>query len=102
VLGDDPEDMDPETHFVGPLTAAPISRRSRDIASLNHLRTWVDDPVRETEGRRRRHETAEHFVNVANRLMQEARERAISTKTAKGNKKAASKRRRSSRLSKSK
>jgi len=94
--------MDPETHFVGPLTAAPISRRSRDIASLNHLRTWVDDPVRETEGRRRRHETAEHFVNVANRLMQEARERAISTKTAKGNKKAASKRRRSSQLSKSK
>lgn len=70
--GDDPLDMDPETHFIGPLAACPISRTSRDIASLNHLRTWINDPVLETAGRRRRKEMAHHFVQVANELNQAA------------------------------
>jgi len=76
--------MDPETHFVGPLAACPMSRKSRDIASLNHLRTWIDNPVVETTGRRRRNETASHFIEVANKLRRaaKARQEAIRTKAA--------------------
>jgi len=69
--GDDPLDMDPETHFVGP-SGGPVSRKSRDMAALNHLRTWIDNPIEETTGRRRRNEMAVHFVEVGNRLKREA------------------------------
>jgi hypothetical protein len=83
--------MEPETYFVGPLTASPTSRKSRDIASLNHLRTWIENPVIETAGRRRRNETASHFVNVGNELRQAAiaRQKANRTKAAEDNETAA-------------
>ncbi|KAK3342057.1 hypothetical protein B0T25DRAFT_574367 [Lasiosphaeria hispida] len=56
--GEDPLDMEPETHFVGPLAAGPTSRKSRDIASLNYLRTWIDNPDIETASRRRRNKAS--------------------------------------------
>ncbi|KAK3358006.1 hypothetical protein B0T25DRAFT_605396 [Lasiosphaeria hispida] len=42
--GNDPLDMDPETFFDGPLTGSATSRKSRDLAALERLRTWLDDP----------------------------------------------------------
>ncbi|KAK4445811.1 kinase-like domain-containing protein [Podospora aff. communis PSN243] len=41
--GKDPLDLDPETHYYGPLAGLPTSRRSRDLAALERLRTWLDD-----------------------------------------------------------
>ncbi|KAK3379698.1 hypothetical protein B0T24DRAFT_695654 [Lasiosphaeria ovina] len=81
----------PYTYFVGPLTASPMSRKSRDIASLNHLRTWIENPVIETAGRRRRNETASHFFKVGSELHQAAtaRQKAIRAKAAEGNETAA-------------
>jgi len=77
--------MDPETYYVGPENGLPVSRRSRDIAALNHLRTWIDNPVVETSGRRRRAELAHYFVELANRRCEEAAARrvAMGNETAK-------------------
>ncbi|KAK3356483.1 kinase-like domain-containing protein [Lasiosphaeria hispida] len=69
--GGDPLDMDPETHYDGP-GGSPTSRKSRDLASLHHLRTWLDNPVLETTIQRQQIETASHFVQVANERMRAA------------------------------
>ena len=41
--GRDPLDLDPETRYNGSLAGLPTSRRSRDLAALERLRTWLDD-----------------------------------------------------------
>ncbi|KAK3372077.1 hypothetical protein B0H63DRAFT_513585 [Podospora didyma] len=89
--GDDPLDMEPETYFISPSAACPTPRKSRDIASLNHLRTWIDNPVSETAGFLRRIETVSHFAEVFGKLHEAAtaRQRAIRAKAAEDNKTAA-------------
>lgn len=69
--------MDPETYYVGSESGLPVSRRSRDIAALNHLRTWIDNPVVETTGRRRRDELAHHFIEFGNMRLKEAAARRV-------------------------
>jgi hypothetical protein len=63
--------MDPETHFDGP-GGNPTSRKSRDLASLHHLRTWLDNPVAETTFQRHMRESATRFNEVANERRQAA------------------------------
>ncbi|KAK3358096.1 kinase-like domain-containing protein [Lasiosphaeria hispida] len=72
--GGDPLDMDPETHFDGPRTASPTSRKPRDLAALKQLRTWLDNPVDPwtTTVSRQQADTADYFAEVGNRRMQEA------------------------------
>ncbi|KAK4445384.1 hypothetical protein QBC34DRAFT_164978 [Podospora aff. communis PSN243] len=82
--GDDPLDMDPETIFVGP-KGGMVSRKSRDVAALNQLRTWVDHPVAElTEGQRKRLEMLKQWIQVGQRRHKEAvaREAALKAEAA--------------------
>lgn len=44
IWGDDPLDLDEKTEFNGPY-GGPTCRKSRDLAALNKLRTWIDNPV---------------------------------------------------------
>ncbi|KAK4234816.1 hypothetical protein C8A03DRAFT_37371 [Achaetomium macrosporum] len=86
--GGDPLDMDPETYYDGPRMACPTSRKSRDLASLKQLRTWLDNPVYswDTTAARRLAEMAEHFVKVGNRLREAAAaRREASDKAAEQN-----------------
>jgi alpha-ketoglutarate-dependent taurine dioxygenase len=65
--------MDPETHYNGPLTGCATSRKSRDLAALERLRTWLDNPE---FTHRNRFQDAD-FVEVGNRRMQEAADRRM-------------------------
>jgi len=60
--------MDPETHFIGPLAGCATSRKSRDLAALERLRTWIDNPEFTHHDRCRDAD----FVEVGNRRIQEA------------------------------
>ena len=44
IWGEDPLDLDPKTLWDGE-HGNPTSRKSRDLASLAKLRTWLDAPV---------------------------------------------------------
>ncbi|KAK3352475.1 kinase-like domain-containing protein [Lasiosphaeria hispida] len=66
--GNDPLDMDPETFFNGPLTGSATSRKSRDLAALERLRTWLDNPDFTYHHRLQDAD----FAEVGNRRMQEA------------------------------
>ncbi len=62
-------DMDPETYWDGPEMAGPTSRKSRDLAALKQLGTWLDNPVNPSETTivRRRDEMFDHFIEVRNK-----------------------------------
>jgi len=62
--------MDPETHCDAEGHAT--SRKSRDLASIHHLRTWLDNPVLETAIKRQQNETARLFFQVSNERMKAA------------------------------
>ncbi|KAK0745717.1 kinase-like domain-containing protein [Schizothecium vesticola] len=68
--GGDPLDMDPETHCDA--EGHTTSRKSRDLASIHHLRTWLDNPVLETAIKRQQNETARLFFQVSNGRMEAA------------------------------
>ncbi|KAK0732128.1 hypothetical protein B0H67DRAFT_655404 [Lasiosphaeris hirsuta] len=72
--GGDPLDMNPETHFDGPRTASHTSGKSRDLAALKQLGTWLDNPIDPwtTTISRQQADTADYFVEVGNRRRQEA------------------------------
>jgi len=66
--GNDPLDMDPETFFNGPLTGSAMPRKSRDLAALERLRTWLDNPDFTPH-----HQLQDaHFAEMGSRRMQEA------------------------------
>ncbi len=46
IWGSDPLDLDEKTFKIG-TCGSPISRKSRDLASLDRLHTWLDNPVGE-------------------------------------------------------
>ncbi|KAK0658071.1 kinase-like domain-containing protein [Cercophora newfieldiana] len=71
--GRDPLDLDPETYCNGPLAGLPTSRRSRDLAALERLRTWLDDYDFTTDNVQDRVDTK--CIAVRDRLMREAAER---------------------------
>ncbi|KAK3386791.1 hypothetical protein B0H63DRAFT_508734 [Podospora didyma] len=60
-------DMNPETFYNGPLTGSATSRKSRDLAALERLRTWLDNP---DVTHHHRLQDAE-FAEVGSRRMQE-------------------------------
>ncbi|KAK3349182.1 kinase-like domain-containing protein [Lasiosphaeria hispida] len=70
--GKDPLDMDPETYFVGPLIGYAVSRKSRDLAALERLHTWLDNPDLGPEHCR---QLDPDFVEVGNRRMKEVEAR---------------------------
>ncbi|KAK3353754.1 hypothetical protein B0T25DRAFT_518751 [Lasiosphaeria hispida] len=86
--GGDLLDMDPETHFDGPRAASPTSRKSRDLAALKQLRTWLDNPVDPwtTTVSRQQVDTSDYFIEVSNRRRQEVVSwHEASNKASKGN-----------------